>query len=91
MIAHNAGTNSPKYVSMYCVIPIKTFDQNSKMNEHTFGFFFVWVSCSVSNFVVSYIYMNSHMPHAVTPTPFLTTFGGFRKVVLWRWYGVVWW
>ena len=30
--------------SMYCVIPIKTFDQNSKMNEHTFGFFFVWVS-----------------------------------------------
>lgn len=44
-------------VPMYCVIPIKTFDQNSKMNEHTFGFFFVWVSCSVSNFVVSYIYI----------------------------------
>ena len=84
---HKGNSDDPEQIhqsmSMYCVIPIKTFDQNSKMNEHTFGFFFVWVSCSVSNFVVSY--MNSHMPHAATPTPFLTIsqlLGGLEKLYI---------
>lgn len=34
------------------------------------------------------IYMNSHMPHAVTPTPFLTTFGGFREKLLYMAHSV---
>ena len=89
VIAHNAGTNSPKYVSMYCVIPIKTFDQNSKMNEHTFGFFFVWVSCSVSNFVVSYIYEQPHASCCDTNTFSHNFWGVQRKVAVHgaqRWY-----
>ena len=32
--------------------------------------------------------MNSHMPHAVTPTPFLTTFGGFREKLLYMAHSV---
>ena len=70
-----------------CGFPSKRLTKIQKwMNTRLAFSLFGWVV--VYPILLLVIYMNSHMPHAVTPTPFLTTFGGFREKLLYMAHSV---
>ena len=96
MITPAYGTNRP--TSMVCVNYCRyNRFQNGvwPKNEWTRAseyFSFVWVSCTVSNLVMNSFRINSglYMPHAVTPTPFLTKLLWVRITFLyWSLIGVL--
>ena len=96
MITPAYGTNRP--TSMVCVnyCHYNRFQNGVwPKNEWTRAseyISFVWVSCTVSNLVMNSFRINSglYMPHAVTPTPFLTKLLWVRITFLyWSLIGVL--
>ena len=85
-----------KFTKVLCVqspcivwFPSKRLTKIQKWMNTLLAFsLFGWVVVYPILLLVIYIYMNSHMPHAVTPTPFLTTFGGFREKLLYMAHSV---